>query len=124
MQITEWTPTERFQYCMMIETNTTINRLWIFPYYYQQRDFPNKWGFCCAVSEENTDANLPLKYEASIGGWGVKVIQYLVKTLPKETTNIIKSCENDGHAKPQDSIPYKTDAQSHKEYESQTRTDM
>ena len=40
----------------------------------------------------------PLKYEDSVGGWGLKTIQCLVRTLSKEATNILKSCGNNSQA--------------------------
>ena len=55
---------------MMMERSATVNRLWIFLYYYQQDDSSNKWEFCCADPEENYHADLLFKYEDIIGGWG------------------------------------------------------
>jgi hypothetical protein len=98
MPMTEWSPKEWFRYCMMMERAAAINRIWLHTYYCRKRNSPNKWGFLCADPEENADADLPLKYQDRIAGWGVQIMQYLIKTLPKEATNILKNCGTDGHA--------------------------
>ena len=46
----------------------------------------------------DSDSDLPLKYQDRIGGWGVQIMQHLIKTLLKEATGIFKNCGTDGHA--------------------------
>jgi len=82
LDMTEWTPKAWFNYCMTREKARTINRVWMFPYYCRQQDFPNKWGYLCANQNIDADADLPLKYQDQIIGWGVQIMAYLRKILP------------------------------------------
>ena len=61
-------------------------------------DSSNKSGFYSADSNQNADANLPLKYKDRVGWWGVQIIQYHIETLCKKESDIIKNCGTDGHA--------------------------
>ena len=69
---------------MMIEKAATINCVWLFPYYCCRQDLLNKWGVLCADLLNNTDTDLPLKYQDRVVGCGVQIMAYLIKTLPKE----------------------------------------
>ena len=63
-------------------------------------DIPNIWGFLGADLENNTNANLPLKYKSSINILSQKVIQYLSKPgiLSSREELILKSSINNGYA--------------------------
>ena len=95
--MTEWTPKGWFNFCMMMEKAGTINRFWIFPYYYQRRDAPSRWGFLCANQNDVAEADFPYKYQFKIDGWGVQIMIYLRKFLSKEANNVLDLCETDGH---------------------------
>ena len=83
---------------MMLERAAIINLIWFFPYYCQKHDSPNNWGFRCADSQVDFDIDLPLKYENRFGGRGIHIMQYLIKNLPKEASDIFKNYRTDGHA--------------------------
>mmetsp|Transcript_30728 Transcript_30728/g.34399 ORF Transcript_30728/g.34399 Transcript_30728/m.34399 type:complete len:939 (-) Transcript_30728:336-3152(-) len=98
MTMDEWTPREWFRYHKMLEISAAINRVFVFPYYCQYRNSPAPYGFVCDDPEVNSDADLPIKYESLIDRFSLIVMQYLLNSsLPKEATNILNSCENDGY---------------------------
>ena len=39
-----------------------------------------------------------VKCEDRVGGWGIQIMQYLIKILPKEAADILNNCGTDGHA--------------------------
>ena len=82
---------------MTMEKVAAINRVWIFSYYCRRCDGPSKWGFICADQNDNADADLPYKYQSKIDGWGVLVMSYLHKFLPKDAHDILRQCGTDGH---------------------------
>ena len=96
-KMTEWNPKACFKFCMMMEKDETINRVWIFPYYGRRWDSPSRWGFLCANQNDDTNAYLPLKYRSKIGGWGVQIMAYLRKILPKEANDVLDQCGTDEH---------------------------
>ena len=89
MAIIEWTPKGWFCYCMMLEKATAINCVWLFPCHCRKRNSPNKWGFLCVDLLKDVDADLHLKYQDRLVGWGVQIIHYLINTLPKEANDIL-----------------------------------
>ena len=83
---------------MTMEKAGAINRVWIFPYYCQRRDLESKWGFTCANQDDVAEADLPIKYQFKVDGWGVQTITYLQKVLPtKEAKPLLEVCGTDGH---------------------------
>ena len=47
---------------------------------------------------DNTDADLLLKYQDRVVGWGVQLMTYLIKTLLKEAEDFLNKCGTDDHA--------------------------
>lgn len=74
---------------MMLEKAAAINCLWLFPYYCQKCNSPNKWDFLCADPLKDTNTDLPFKYQDRIGGWGVQIMLYLIKEILMKETNAI-----------------------------------
>ena len=98
MDLSKWTPKAWFSYCMTMEKAITIIWVLIFPYYCQWQDLPNKSDFLCANQNINVNADLPLKYQDQIVGWGVQTMTYLHKTLPKEANDVLTQCGTVGYA--------------------------
>ena len=98
MTMNEWTPCEWYRYCQMLEISAAINRVFVFPYYCQYRTSLAPYGFVCDDPEVNSDADLPIKYKSLIDRFSLLVMQYLLNSsLPKEATNILNLCGNDGY---------------------------
>ena len=95
--MTEWTPRGFYNLCMTMEKAGAINRVWMFPYYCRRRDSENKWGFICDDQEVDANADLPIKYQPMAENWGVQIMQYLIKVLPKEAKALLDGCGTDGH---------------------------
>ena len=95
--MTEWTPKGWFKYCMTMEKAGAINRVQIFSYYCQRRDAPTRWGFLCADQNDDAEADLPYKYQSKIDGWGVQIMAYLRKFLPKEANDVLNLCGTYGY---------------------------
>ena len=82
----------------MMEKSATINPVFVFPYYCQYRDSLSPYGFVCDDPEVNSDADLSIKYKSMIDSDSLLVMQYmLTSSLPKEATNILHLCGNDGY---------------------------
>mmetsp|Transcript_12788 Transcript_12788/g.12598 ORF Transcript_12788/g.12598 Transcript_12788/m.12598 type:complete len:99 (-) Transcript_12788:112-408(-) len=71
--MTEWTHKGFYHLCMTMEKTGAINRVWIFPYYCQRRDSESKWGFSCANQDDVDEADLPIKYQSKVDGWGIQI---------------------------------------------------
>ena len=93
MTMNKLTPSEWFRYCQMLEISDAINRVFVFPYYYQYRDSSGPYRFVCDDPKVNSDAYLPLKYKSMIDMFSLLIMQYLlISSLPNEATNILNSC--------------------------------
>ena len=93
----EWMSKGWFEFCMTMEKAAAINRVWSFLYYCQRRDGPSKWRFICADQNNNANTDLSYKYQSKIDGWGVQVMSYFGKFLPKEALDILRQCGIDGY---------------------------
>ena len=82
---------------MTMEKAGAINRVWIFPYHCRGRDSESKWGFTCADQEDDANADLPIKYQPKVDGWGDQIMVYFRKVLPKEAKSLLDVCGTDGH---------------------------
>ena len=99
MTMNEWTPSEWFCYCQMLEISAANNRVFVFPYYCQYRNSSGPYGFVCDDPKVNSDADLPTKYKSMIDRFSLLVMQYLLNSsLPNEATNILNSCGNDRYS--------------------------
>ena len=93
----EWTPKGFYHMCLTMEKAGAINRVWIHPFLCQRRDSESKWGFTCANQNDDVDADLPIKYQPKVNGWGVQIMAYLRKVLPTEAKSLLDICGTDGH---------------------------
>ena len=96
--MTSWTPKGFYHLSMTMEKAGAINRVCIFPYYCRRRNLESKWGFTCADQDDVAEADLPIKYQSKVDGWGVQIMTYLCKVLlTKEGTPLLDVCGTDGH---------------------------
>ena len=95
--MTEYTPRGFHGMCMIMEKAGAINRIWIHPFLCRRRGNEGIWGFVCADQNDNADAHLPIKYQPKVDGWGVQIMAYLRKVLPKEAKGLLDLCGADGH---------------------------
>ena len=95
--MTDYTPRGFHDMCMIMKKVGAINRVWMNPFLCRRRGNEGKWGFVCADQNDNADADLPIKYQPKIDGWGVQIMAYLRKVLPKEAKGLLDLCGTDGH---------------------------
>ena len=95
--MTDYTPRGFYDLCMIMEKAGAINRVWMNPFLARRRGCEGKRGFVCANQNDNADADLPIKYQPKIDGWGVQIMAYLRKVLPKEAKGLLENCGTDGH---------------------------
>ena len=95
--MTDYTPRGFHGMCTIMEKAGAINRVWMHPFLARRRGCEGKWGFVCADQNDNVDADLPIKYQPKIDGWGVQIMAYLRKVLPKEAKDLLDNCGTDGH---------------------------
>ena len=61
---------------------------------------PRVFHSMCTIMEKASTINradLPIKYQPKIDGWGVQIMAYLQKFLPKEAKDFLDNCGTDGH---------------------------
>ena len=88
--MTSWTPKGFYHLCMTMEKAGAINQVWIFSYYCRRRNSESNWCFTYADQDDIAEADLPIKYQSKINGWGVQIMTYLRKVLPtKEGTPLL-----------------------------------
>ena len=95
--MTKYTPKRFYDMCIIMEMAGAINRVWIHSFLCRRRKCKGKWGFVCADQNDDADADLPMKYQPKVDGWGVQIMVYLRKVLPKEATSLLDLCRTDGH---------------------------
>ena len=95
--MTEYTPRGFYDMCMIMEKVGAINRVWIHPFLCRRLECKGKWGFICADQDDDADADLPIKYQPKVDGWGVQIMAYLRKVLLKEAKALLDICGTDGH---------------------------
>ena len=93
----EWTPKGFYHLCMTMEKAGAINQVWIFPYHCRRCDSKRKLGFTFANQEDDTNADLLIKYQPKVDSWGVQIMAYFRKVLPKEAKSLLDVCGTDGH---------------------------
>ena len=55
-------------------------------------------GFTCADKDDVAEADLLIKYQSKVDGWGVHIMTYRRKVFPtKEGNPVLDVCGNDGH---------------------------
>ena len=95
--MTEYTPRGFCNMCMIMKKAGAVNRVWNHPFLCRQRECEGKWGFICADQNDDDDADLPIKYQPKVDGWGVQIMLYLRKVLLKEEKSLLDLCGTDGH---------------------------
>ena len=51
----------------------------------------------CADQNTDADADLLIKYQSKVNGWGVEIMDYVHKILLKETKSLLDLCGSDSH---------------------------
>ena len=89
--MTDYTPRGFHSMCMIMEKAGAINRVWMHPFLCRRRGNKGKWGFVCFNQNDNADANLPIKYQPKIDGWGVQIMAYLRNVLRRRQRVFLKT---------------------------------
>jgi hypothetical protein len=96
-----FTPKAWFKFCLHLEYNASINRMWINSYYCQELVTGGTgYGFVVADPNNDCDADFPLKYLFRIDVWSQQLYNVFAKTvnIPSgQAQTILLSCQGNGY---------------------------